>query len=144
MILTHYHPTHNTCTTHSCIVYERQPPPQADKASHAKAGGSSSSTTTTHSRGPTGGSTGGGNGGGGGGRGGSGSFSLLYPKRSSLAARVRAQDPLFLDLLSRLLSLHPDARPTAEEALSHPWLIPPPGEGAPSPPPHLALLNATM
>ncbi len=53
---------------------------------------------------------------------GDGKVSLLHPKKTSLAARIRTDDPLFLDFLARLLTMHPEARPTAEQALAHPWL----------------------
>lgn len=128
-----YH-THTRARTISCIVYERQPPlPAAANAATGLAGGNakgkSSSTNTA---------------GAGSGSGSGGGVSLLYPKRTSLAARIRTPDALFLDFLSRLLALHPDARPTAEEALASPWLIAPPGEGPPPPPPHLAVMHATQ
>mgnify|MGYP003691677697 CR=1 FL=1 len=51
-----------------------------------------------------------------------GKVSLLYPKKSCLAARIRTKDELFLDFVGSLLTLHPTHRPTAEEALNHPWL----------------------
>ncbi|GAB5035546.1 protein kinase [Nannochloropsis oceanica] len=51
-----------------------------------------------------------------------GKVSLLYPKKSCLAARIRTNDVLFLDFVGALLMLHPTHRPTAEEALKHPWL----------------------
>ena len=51
-----------------------------------------------------------------------GKVSLLYPKKSCLAARIRTKDDLFLDFVGSLLTLHPTHRPTAEEALKHPWL----------------------
>jgi len=51
-----------------------------------------------------------------------GKVSLLYPKKSCLAARIRTNDVMFLDFVGSLLTLHPTHRPTAEEALKHPWL----------------------
>lgn len=49
---------------------------------------------------------------------------LLLPKQTSLAQRVRTSDPLFLDFLHYLLQWDPLVRPSAEEALLHPWLAP--------------------
>jgi len=54
---------------------------------------------------------------------GDGAVSLLHPKKSNLAARIRTDDALFLDFIRALLSIHPDQRPTAAEALNHPWLM---------------------
>jgi len=69
------------------------------------------------------------------------SFSLLPPAPSSLSLKARSYvkslppfpkkdfhsffvgaNPKAIDLLMRLLLLDPDRRPTAEEALSHPYL----------------------
>jgi len=47
---------------------------------------------------------------------------LLVPKKSSLAQRMRTDSPEFLDFLTQLLMLDPSKRPTAGEALQHPWL----------------------
>mmetsp|Transcript_68350 Transcript_68350/g.193685 ORF Transcript_68350/g.193685 Transcript_68350/m.193685 type:complete len:753 (+) Transcript_68350:41-2299(+) len=47
---------------------------------------------------------------------------LLLPKRSSLRQRMRTDDEEFLDLLACLLRVDPAERPTAKEALEHPWL----------------------
>ena len=49
-------------------------------------------------------------------------YELLRPKRTSLAARVPKADPACVSFLEALLSIDPDCRPTAEEALLHPWL----------------------
>jgi serine/threonine protein kinase len=49
-------------------------------------------------------------------------FELLLPKRTSLRHRVPCGDEGFLDFLAYLLTVDPAARPTAEEALGHPWL----------------------
>lgn len=52
-----------------------------------------------------------------------GTYTLLYPKRTSLRHRLcpYGADSLLLDLLSRMLALDPTHRITAREALSHPW-----------------------
>eukprot|EP00434_Breviolum_minutum_P001259 symbB.v1.2.001104.t1/scaffold59.1/size365495/8 len=47
---------------------------------------------------------------------------LLVPKRSSLRQRMRTNDEAFLDFLSLLLQVDPVLRPTASEALQHPFL----------------------
>lgn len=50
---------------------------------------------------------------------------LLYlPKRTSLRQRMRSDDNMFVDFLSCLLHLDPACRPTAAQALQHPWLSP--------------------
>lgn len=51
-----------------------------------------------------------------------GQIELLKPKRSSLARRVREADEGMLDFLSMLLQVDPGKRPTASDALHHPWL----------------------
>ena len=52
----------------------------------------------------------------------SGRVTFLKPKRSNLAARVPGADAGALSFLELVLSVDPGDRPTAEEALSHPWL----------------------
>ena len=52
----------------------------------------------------------------------SGRYELLVPKRSSLRARVPEADDGFLSFVSFLLTADPRKRPTAAEALAHPWL----------------------
>lgn len=47
---------------------------------------------------------------------------LLIPKKTSLFQRMRIQDSNFLDFLSSLLQVDPDLRPSASEALQHPWI----------------------
>eukprot|EP00698_Gefionella_okellyi_P005761 TRINITY_DN1521_c0_g1_i1.p1 TRINITY_DN1521_c0_g1~~TRINITY_DN1521_c0_g1_i1.p1 ORF type:complete len:504 (+),score=102.28 TRINITY_DN1521_c0_g1_i1:27-1514(+) len=47
---------------------------------------------------------------------------LLVPKRTSLGDRLHDADPLFVEFVGLLLKLNPDERPTATEALQHPWL----------------------
>mmetsp|Transcript_2405 Transcript_2405/g.4401 ORF Transcript_2405/g.4401 Transcript_2405/m.4401 type:complete len:734 (-) Transcript_2405:69-2270(-) len=49
---------------------------------------------------------------------------LLVPKKSSLRQRMRTEDEVFLDFLEKLLQLEPSKRPTASEALQHPFLTP--------------------
>eukprot|EP00440_Ansanella_granifera_P034424 gb/GFBE01037343.1/.p1 GENE.gb/GFBE01037343.1/~~gb/GFBE01037343.1/.p1 ORF type:complete len:304 (+),score=57.12 gb/GFBE01037343.1/:1-912(+) len=49
---------------------------------------------------------------------------LLLPKRSSLRQRMRTDDEVFLDFLAYLLQVDPALRPSAAEALKHPWLSP--------------------
>jgi serine/threonine protein kinase len=50
------------------------------------------------------------------------SYDILLPKRTSLRHRVPSGDEGFLDFLSYLLTPDPAQRPSAEEALAHPWL----------------------
>jgi serine/threonine protein kinase len=52
-------------------------------------------------------------------------YELLLPKHTSLRYRVPAADEGFLDFLSYLLTPDPSARPSASEALQHPWLAHP-------------------
>lgn len=57
-------------------------------------------------------------------------FDVFQPKRTTLAARLgfpadKALDndeALFVDFCGKLLSVDPDGRPTAAEALQHPWI----------------------
>jgi len=49
---------------------------------------------------------------------------LLLPKKSSLRQRMRTDDDSFVEFLNFLLQLDPSTRPTAEQALAHPWLAP--------------------
>lgn len=51
-----------------------------------------------------------------------GRVDLLRPKRSSLARRVPGADAGMLDFLSAVLAVDPARRPSAAEALAHPWL----------------------
>jgi serine/threonine protein kinase len=51
-----------------------------------------------------------------------GRFEFLQPKRTSLARRVPKADAGMLDFLHALLRADPAGRPTAAEALQHPWL----------------------
>jgi len=47
---------------------------------------------------------------------------IITPKRTSLQGRVRTDDQLFLDFIRQLLTIDPDKRLSANEALQHPWL----------------------
>lgn len=47
---------------------------------------------------------------------------LLQPKATSLRARCHTDDELFLSFVGSLLRIDPTERPTAEQALLHPWL----------------------
>lgn len=49
---------------------------------------------------------------------------LLVPKKTSLWQRMRTDNKEFLDFLEQLLQLDPNKRPTATEALRHPFLKP--------------------
>ncbi len=51
-----------------------------------------------------------------------GQVEFLRPKRTSLARRVQEADAGLLDFLSCLLCVDPARRPSAAEALQHPWL----------------------
>ncbi|KAG2601695.1 hypothetical protein PVAP13_5KG605800 [Panicum virgatum] len=46
----------------------------------------------------------------------------LIPERSSLRRHLQCPDSEFVDFLSYLLQINPRKRPTADEALQHPWL----------------------
>ena len=52
----------------------------------------------------------------------SGQLEFLRPKKTSLARRVPQADAGMLDFLGCLLQVDPSRRPTAAEALQHPWL----------------------
>ncbi|GLC38177.1 hypothetical protein PLESTB_001091300 [Pleodorina starrii] len=51
-----------------------------------------------------------------------GLFELLAPKRTTLQARVTSSDRGMLHFIRHLLVPDPDKRPTAAQALKHPWL----------------------
>lgn len=51
-----------------------------------------------------------------------GRYELLRPKRTSLKYRIPEADEGCIEFLSCLLSVDPHQRPTAREALEHPWL----------------------
>lgn len=46
----------------------------------------------------------------------------LIPEKSSLRRHLQCPDSEFIDFLSYLLQINPRKRPTADEALQHPWL----------------------
>jgi serine/threonine protein kinase len=47
---------------------------------------------------------------------------ILVPKKTTLKHRLKCDDPYFLDFVRWLLEIDPTKRPSAKEALSHPWL----------------------
>ena len=55
-------------------------------------------------------------------RGKQGRYEILRPKRTSLRRRVPEADATALAFLRALLTVDPALRPTAEQALAHPWL----------------------
>ena len=48
--------------------------------------------------------------------------SIITPCATNLHLRLRSDDELFVDFIAALLSMDPDRRPTAAQALQHPWL----------------------
>ncbi|XP_009588948.1 uncharacterized protein LOC107803643 isoform X1 [Nicotiana tabacum] len=46
----------------------------------------------------------------------------IIPEETSLEHQLAVSDPLFLDFVRKLLEINPQRRPTAKEALGHPWL----------------------
>ncbi|EAS00422.2 Serine/Threonine kinase domain protein (macronuclear) [Tetrahymena thermophila SB210] len=50
-----------------------------------------------------------------------GKIQILVPKHSNLKARLRTEDHLFIDFVRQCLQIDFTRRPTAKEALSHPW-----------------------
>lgn len=49
-------------------------------------------------------------------------YEILVPKKTTLTHRLPEADEGLLDFISYLLTIDPKKRPTAEEALMHPWL----------------------
>lgn len=49
----------------------------------------------------------------------------IIPQKTSLEEHLQVSDPLFLDFVKYLLEINPQNRPTASEALQHPWLSSP-------------------
>lgn len=47
---------------------------------------------------------------------------IFVPKKSNLQARLGTNDPEFIDFVKRLLIIDPSKRPSATEALKHPFL----------------------
>ncbi|XP_038885603.1 serine/threonine-protein kinase SRPK isoform X2 [Benincasa hispida] len=47
---------------------------------------------------------------------------FIIPEESSLEDHLRVFDSGFIDFLTNLLEINPERRPTAKEALAHPWL----------------------
>ncbi|RHN52416.1 putative protein kinase CMGC-DYRK-PRP4 family [Medicago truncatula] len=46
----------------------------------------------------------------------------LIPKKTSLRHRLPIRDQGFIDFVDHLLEVNPKKRPSASEALKHPWL----------------------
>nr|GMD02103.1 dual specificity tyrosine-phosphorylation-regulated kinase 4 isoform X2 [Ipomoea batatas] len=46
----------------------------------------------------------------------------IIPEETSLEDQLQVSDPLFIDFVRKLLQINPITRPTATEALEHPWL----------------------
>ncbi|XP_076946682.1 uncharacterized protein LOC143618302, partial [Bidens hawaiensis] len=46
----------------------------------------------------------------------------IIPQNASLEEHLQVSDALFLDFVKSLLEINPQNRPTASEALQHPWL----------------------
>mmetsp|Transcript_9025 Transcript_9025/g.8022 ORF Transcript_9025/g.8022 Transcript_9025/m.8022 type:complete len:110 (+) Transcript_9025:400-729(+) len=49
-------------------------------------------------------------------------INLLVPKETSLKHRLHTDDLMFVDFIKSLLQVDPCRRPSAKEALAHPWL----------------------
>ena len=49
-------------------------------------------------------------------------INLLVPKKTTLKNRLKTDDLMFVDFVKSLLQVDPCRRPTAKEALAHPWL----------------------
>ncbi len=47
---------------------------------------------------------------------------ILVPKRTTLKYRLKTDDENFVDFVRKLLEIDPSKRPTAKEAMNHPWL----------------------
>ncbi|CAD8064500.1 unnamed protein product [Paramecium sonneborni] len=50
-----------------------------------------------------------------------GLIQILVPKKSNLKARLKTDDMFFLDFVKQLLHIDPTKRPSAKDALYHPW-----------------------
>eukprot|EP00736_Rhodelphis_marinus_P012857 Rmarinus@m.26310 len=55
-------------------------------------------------------------------QGGNSGYVYILPKKSTLRKRLHTDDEKFVDFVAKLLELDPAKRPTAAEALQHPWL----------------------
>jgi dual specificity tyrosine-phosphorylation-regulated kinase 2/3/4 len=51
-----------------------------------------------------------------------GLYHILIPKKTTLKQRIRTDDHHFLSFLKSLLEIDPGRRPSAQQALSHPFL----------------------
>ena len=49
-------------------------------------------------------------------------INILVAKKTTLKKRLKCEDKHFIDFVRRLLEVDPLKRPTAKEALAHPWL----------------------
>jgi len=49
-------------------------------------------------------------------------FIYIKPKRTSLRSRLKCDDADFVDFINTMLTLKPEKRPSATEALKHPFL----------------------
>lgn len=49
-------------------------------------------------------------------------INIMIPKKTHLRARLKTDDPFFVDFISKLLDIDPDKRLSAKEALAHPFL----------------------
>lgn len=47
---------------------------------------------------------------------------FIIPEETSLENHLQVFDLGFIDFLTNLLEINPERRPTATEALAHPWL----------------------
>ena len=51
-----------------------------------------------------------------------GKIQILIPKMTNLKYRLKTNDVFYLDFVRQLLQIDPSKRPSATEALKHPWL----------------------
>ena len=49
-------------------------------------------------------------------------INLLVPKKTNLKHRLKTSDAMFIDFIRQLLQVDPCRRPSAKEAMTHPWL----------------------
>lgn len=47
---------------------------------------------------------------------------ILVPKKTTLKHRLKCEDAYFVDFVRWLLEVDPTKRPSAKEAMQHPWL----------------------